>query len=278
VLDYLVAGIVICFFAAFAVMPEKTWTRLVSRAQKRRAAREELRRGPWIQTRSGARWYPYTPRAADVHLEDLGACAYVLRFGGHAGVLTVAEHQYRVAKLLEARGASLMTQLLGLLHDAHEVYPPGDVCAPVFWGRGVIERTVARSFRWMSKRAERAVHQRLHLPVELPQSVKHADLVMLSTEAHSHLPGGPKGWGSTLPSPLHFVEGWEPEFAEFRWWQLVRELSQRAADEMKDQRCREAEAGRDSSQGWDTITALLELAVVADRQCARCAPARRGAA
>ncbi|AUX33244.1 uncharacterized protein SOCE836_053980 [Sorangium cellulosum] len=214
----------------------------------------------------------------DVQLEDLGACAYVLRWGGHAGTVTVAEHQYRVAKLLAARGESPAVQLLGLLHDAHEVYPPGDVLAPVFWGRGLVGRQVAWGMRWMSRRAERAVRDRMHLPHEFPAAVKHADLALLSTEAHCRLPGGPRDWGSNLPPPNHVCEAWDSEYAEFRWWSLVRTLSQQVADEMREQRCSDAAAGLDSSHGWDTITALLELAVVADRQIARCAPLRRGAA
>lgn len=277
-LEHVAFACMLCFCLALALTPERAWARLVKRARELRAEREERRRGPWIQTRSGARWYPYTCRPEDVQLEDLGACAYVLRWGGHAGTVTVAEHQYRVAKLLEARGADAWTQLLGLLHDAHEVYPPGDVCSPVFWGRGLIGRPVAWAFRWMSRRAERAVRDRLHLPHEFPASVKSADMVLLSTEAYARLPGGPRDWGATLPSPLAVSPVWEPEYAEWRWWSLVRTLSQHVADEMREQRCRDAAAGPDSSHGWDTITALLELAVVADRQIASCAPLRRGAA
>lgn len=248
---------------------ERAVADLVRRGRARRAASAERRRGPWIQTRSGARWYPFDPRPEDVRLEDLGACAYVIRWGGHAGVITVAEHQYRVAQLLEARGADAMTQLLGLLHDAHEVYPPGDVCAPVFWGRGVVGRLVSRAIRWMSRRAERAVRGRLGLPIELPQSVRHADMVLLSTEAHCRLPGGPRDWGATLPSPLPVAPAWEPAYAEWRWWSLVRVLADRVADEM---------TGRDSSRGWDTISKLRELAVVADREAVRCSRLAREAA
>jgi len=273
-LEHIIAASLLIFTALVVTH----WSRIVKRAREVNAARAERARGPWIQTRSGARWYPFSPRPEDVRLEDLGACAYVIRWGGHAGMVTVAEHQYRVAKLLAARGAGPMTQLLGLLHDAHEVYPPGDVCAPVFWGRGFLGRIVSRAIRWMSRRAERAVRDRLRLPHEFPEAVRHADMVLLSTEAHARLPGGPRDWGATLPSPLPVAPAWEPAYAEWRWWSLVRVLADRVADEMTDDRCREAEAGRDSSRGWDTIAALRELAVVADREAVRCSRLAREAA
>jgi hypothetical protein len=277
-MDWLIPVSCIVVALTLGLMPDRVWRHLGNRLDGVRAAWRERRRGPWIQTRSGARWYPYTPRPADVQLEDLGACAYVMRWGGHAGAITVAEHQYRVARLLAAKGESPLVQLLGALHDAHEVYPPGDVAGPVHDPRGFLGYVVWWGINYMSRRAEVAVRRRLHLPFFLPRAVREADRALLSSEAHCLLQGGPKGWGATLPEPRPLPIPWSPEVAERRWWQLVAGLAERAAGEMKDERSLAAMAGQDTSQGWDTITALYELAAVANRMAERCALVRRGAA
>lgn len=213
-------------------------------------------RGPWIQTRSGARWYLCSPRPEDVVIQDLGACAYINRWGGHAGTCTLAEHQVRVAETLQAWGCDAETQLQGALHDAHEVYPPGDVAGPVFkaplW--------ISWSFRWMSRRAERAVRARLGMPEHFDPIVRHADLLSLSAEAHDRLPGGPQGWASALPAPPPNYAGWawEPEYAALRWWTLVAELAGRVASKISTRDPRRA-------------AVLRQLAQVADREAARVA-------
>lgn len=216
-------------------------------------------RGPWVQTLSGARWYPYSPRVEDVVIRDFGACAHINRWGGHAGRCALAEHQVRVAELLREWGADEEVQLEGALHDVHEVYPPGDVAGPVFWG----PRWIAWAFRWMSSRAERTVRARLAMPASFDPLVHKADLAMLSAEAHDRLPGGPQGWKNALPPPPPNYVGWpwDPSYAAFRWWTLVAELSRVVA--------------RRARQHGDPKRAavLQELERTARREAAALAPA-----
>lgn len=244
------------------------WRRLVTWAR----ADKERRRGPWIQTRSGARWYPYSCRAEDVRIEDLGVCAYIIRWGGHAGMVTVAEHQYRVGRYLAATGHDAWTQLLGLLHDTHEVYPPGDVLAPVFWG----PRWLARPLRRLSRRAEHAVRDRLGLPRVFPEAVKEADMRLLSTEAYNRLPGGPRGWASALPGPLPVSQVMEPAFAEWRWWAAVAKAAGKVAAQLRAERRRPVLDEHGSIDAAARIAAVVsaeeqqaridELVVVAEQQ------------
>lgn len=188
-------------------------------------------RGDWTQTRSGARWYPHSPRAEDVIIEDLGACAYINRFGGHAGLCSDAEHQYRVAEHLRSLGFSAWIQLCGAMHDTPEVYAPGDIPAPVLRGN-FIHRLWMWGLRRMRRRAAHAVFDRLGLPRELPPEVHHADLVLLRTEVRDRMRGGIVGWdqGRDLPPPLsQKTFRWQPEDAERRWWTLVARLAHVAA-------------------------------------------------
>lgn len=95
---------------------------------------------PYILTRSGIRFYPLAPRVVDINIEDVAfALSNITRYGGHVDFLSVAEHSVLVSEQVEEamrvdrqhntdvmRGA-----LFGLLHDAAEAYPPGDILGPV---------------------------------------------------------------------------------------------------------------------------------------------------
>jgi hypothetical protein len=218
-------------------------------SQKTLDARAGWWRGPFVTARSGARWYPFTPRPEDVRLADLGVTALIIRWGGHRGRGTVAEHQVRVAELLRQRGCDAWTQLLGALHDAAEVYPPGDVLAPVLRGPWLLTWPT----RWMKRRAERAVRRRLQLPLEMPLAVHRADVEVQQREREGRFSGA----------------GWEPEHAEWRWWVLVEKLARTAADEMQEERVEAAKAGRQARAVWDRVVALHELASVASQEAAK---------
>jgi uncharacterized protein len=85
------------------------------------------RRGGFITTVSGRRFWPLDPRAADVDLGDIAtALSNLCRWGGHLDRhYSVAQHSVLVALSLPH---SLRPQ--GLLHDAAEAYCV-DVPAPI---------------------------------------------------------------------------------------------------------------------------------------------------
>lgn len=220
-----------------------------------------LPRGPFVTTRSGARWYPFTPRPEDVVIEDLGACAHINRFGGHAGLCSVAEHGVRVARLLARAGCDACVQLQGLLHDCDEVYYPGDVPGPVLktrWGWLA---------RWLVRRRERAVRTRLGLPVTLAPEVLWADREELRIEAANRLPAA--DWIGK-PTPPRRPDRWEPEFAEYMFWSLGAVLADRVADQLVLQTC--ATGRKTLAESWDRIARLRAFAMVARREADRLQP------
>jgi uncharacterized protein len=203
--------------------PPLAWTKFLTRRRAAAAERAERRRGPWQSFRGGSRWYIFRPAARDLDLRVLGACAWINRFGGHAGLCSVAEHQVRCAAWLLQHGFSPWIQLQGALHDVHEIAAPGDVIAPAFKGPWWISWPLRR---W-SRRVERTIREAIGLPAELDPAVHKADMVMLATELRDRMPeASNEGWCRTLPAPMKNVcDPWAHAYAEFRWWTLIAHLA-----------------------------------------------------
>jgi hypothetical protein len=81
-------------------------------------------RGDWMQTFSGGRWYPQSPRPEDVRIEDIAhALANTCRYAGHSErFYSVAEHCILICAAMNRDGQSVERQLAGLMHDAAEAY------------------------------------------------------------------------------------------------------------------------------------------------------------
>lgn len=85
----------------------------------------------WIPTFSGKGFFPITPRAEDVVIEDIArGIAYKFRYGGQTEPLTVAEHSILVSKIIEILWPESNQMLAGLLHDSCEAYTH-DIQAPI---------------------------------------------------------------------------------------------------------------------------------------------------
>ena len=179
-------------------------------------------RGPWIQTLTGRTWYPVAPQAEDVCDEDVaGAIAKVCRFGGHStDFYSVAQHSVLVARLLKQSGASAAIQLQGLVHDAHEAYPPGDVLAPVkridFMHGG----------KMLERRAALAVRAYFGVPGDLDRAVVHADLAMLAAERRDVMAPSMVVWGDLPVPPAERIGTWTWQASRAIWLDLLTELRQ----------------------------------------------------
>jgi hypothetical protein len=203
--------------------------------------------GDWIQTYSGRRWWPHDPRSEDVNHEDFPAIAQIVRFGGHCrGLYTVAQHSclvhdhlvmthlsdvglgwYQFFEVLR-RGDSYWTLCASALtHDLHEIYPPGDQLAPFLRldaGEG------AAGVAWLkriSKRAAWCVRMALDVPVDLADSVKHADLAALATERRDVMstPDALLPYWAGLPEPWSKrIEVWPAERAWAEWAERFEKL------------------------------------------------------
>jgi uncharacterized protein len=155
------------------------------------------RGGDWIQTFSGAKFYPLNPREYEICVEDIAhALANQCRYAGHVReFLSVAEHSVRVSRACDPADA-----LWGLLHDASE-FVLGDICRPLK------HLPQFAFYREAEDRLQRMICRRFGLPEEMPESVQLADETLLATEARD------------LMAPLH------PEWA--RWIEAITPLPER---------------------------------------------------
>lgn len=144
--------------------------------------------GHWIQVRSGGRFFPLDPRPEDIHIEDVAhALSNICRFTGHtAEFMSVAQHSVLVSLHCWPEDA-----LFGLLHDTAEAFL-ADLSRPVKLSLRDAGITI---FDDMEARIMLSVCEKFGLPAVMPQSVKDADNLLLTTEARD------------LMSPL--LEGWK---------------------------------------------------------------------
>lgn len=167
------------------------------------------RKGDWIQTYAGRQVWPLDPRPEDICIEDIAhALAMQCRFAGHVRChYSVAEHSVRGLDALCPR--NVLTERTFLLHDAAEAYLVDiprplkrDLCCAWY---GIVEAA------W-----ERCIARRFALSVlDFGDSaIKHADNVMLATEARDLMAPPPVPW-IAMPEPLPGrIEPWGPQEAE----------------------------------------------------------------
>ena len=138
-----------------------------------------MRKGDYLGTFSGKRFYPLDPQPEDVHLQDIiHALSNICRFNGHTNrFYSVGEHSLNVAWLLEKRGADPKTVLYGLLHDAAEAYIC-DIPRPL--------KKYLCGYKEMETAAMNTIYEALKLPkptAEQEASIASADKYILTLEA-----------------------------------------------------------------------------------------------
>lgn len=129
------------------------------------------RKGDWMQTVNGHKFWPLDPRPEDIHIEDIAhALSLLCRFGGHCTkYYSVAQHS-----MLVSFHCPKEYQLWGLLHDASEAYI-GDMIRP-------LKRDMPE-YHLIETKVMTAIAQRFNLtPLTLPVEVKKVDTDLLFTE------------------------------------------------------------------------------------------------
>lgn len=142
----------------------------------------------WIQTYTGKKFdfEALSPSAVDIR-DIAHALANTCRFNGHCEVFySVAEHSVHVANLLPR-----CTALCGLMHDAAEAYV-GDTVRPM--------KQLIPQIKTLERMVWSVISTAFNLPGTLPWEVKHADSVMLATEARDLMKIPPNRW-EPLPDP-----------------------------------------------------------------------------
>ena len=133
---------------------------------------DEGRKGDWMQTYTGRRFYPADPRAADVDILDIAlALGNMTRYGGHCRFYSVAEHSVLVSHIVPPQFA-----LEGLLHDATEAYV-ADLIRPM-------KRCLAKDNEYFKIDAlvRLAIAEKFRLQPKEPREVIEADCAILATE------------------------------------------------------------------------------------------------
>lgn len=162
------------------------------------------RRGDWMMTYTGRKFYPLDPRPEDIDLRDIAwALAHQCRYNGHCAFFySVAEHSVLMSKTFE--GAPLARQ--ALLHDAAEAYI-GDMIRP-------LKHSIPQ-FREIERQLEQAIFRRFGLPSGTDHLVKDADTAILADERNALFdPGVCDAHGWTDSERLGVtVTGWAPSTA-----------------------------------------------------------------
>lgn len=163
---------------------------------------ETPRRGDWMQTHSGLRFYPLDPRPEDIRIEDIAhALSHICRFNGHcARFYSVAEHSLMVArevyKATAGHPQQALLTLTALNHDDSEAYLC-DVPRPL---KRLNEMT---AYRDAERQTEIVLAQKFGLIFPLPLLIKHIDERALMTERRDLVPNTHlAGWTGNVVAPF----------------------------------------------------------------------------
>jgi hypothetical protein len=170
------------------------------------------RRGNWCQTFTGRMSWPCDPSTEDVCIEDIAhSLALQCRFAGHCRVFySVAEHCVRVSWITRE-------PLPGLMHDGQESYLV-DVPRPVkphLRGYDELEYDFMRVIEAWSGLDSGACSS---------PDVKHADAVLLTTEARDLMAPPPAPWEQRAEPLAETIRPWGWRQAEVRFLARYHEL------------------------------------------------------
>lgn len=170
-------------------------------------------RGDWMQTFTGARFYPLDPRPDEIAAADIAhALSLLCRYGGHVDrFYSVAEHCVLMSEAVPRQHA-----LAALLHDATEAYVC-DVPRPL--------KRQLHGYREIEDRVWYAIAVRYGIDLVLPAEVTDADNRILLTERAELMRATRHPWGIDDLEPLPvIVTGWSPAEAERRYTERLDEL------------------------------------------------------
>lgn len=154
----------------------------------------ETRDSRWIQTYTGAAFWPLEPEGCQVRIEDIAhALSLTCRFNGHTRQFySVAQHSVLVAELLPEP-----LRLYGLLHDASEAYLH-DIVRPLKQAFHVDGRAYAD----VEDRILSVVLAEFGLTMPIPPEVFEADNRLLVTEQRDLMAPCEAEWHRIDADPL----------------------------------------------------------------------------
>lgn len=171
------------------------------------------RKGDWMQTFTGQKFYSLDPRPEEVVPEDIAhALGFLCRFGGHSThFYSVAEHCVLMSYAVEPKNA-----LWALLHDATEAYV-GDMVRPL--------KRHMPAFCEVEDEVMAAICTRFGLDPTFPEEVHDADNRILVNERKAVMVNTSHDWYTDGLEPLPVsIAGWYPKLAEQNYLYRLNEL------------------------------------------------------
>lgn len=163
------------------------------------------RKGDWLQTYTGAAFYPLDPRPEEIRIEDIAAALSKLcRYGGHCiKFYSVAEHCVHVAEY-----APDYCKRTALMHDASEAYLI-DVPRPV--------KRFLTNYQEIEAGLEAAIAKRFDLMHPAPPIVKQLDNAILGDEHAQNMGRPPREWRLTEKPLGVTLKFWTPQQAAYEF-------------------------------------------------------------
>jgi hypothetical protein len=203
----------------------------------RHVANATRRKGDWMQTYTGRKFWPLDARPEDVDIRDIAhALSMLCRYGGHSlRFYSVAEHSAHIARWLDGRDYKPEVCLAGLLHDATEAYLT-DVPRPLKRSLPEYKEYEAELWTVIAKAFGLTGYED-----DLPMVVHEADNRILADEIRQNMK--PMDWHAKHDKPLGVsLQFWPPERAEKEFLETFADLCRRIDIEPGGYPCADREA------------------------------------
>lgn len=195
--------------------PQATGRNRRNKSDKRPHRQPEFGSRTWIPTYTGRPFWPLNASTGDVHIEDIAHhLSQICRWSGATKQFySVAQHSVLVSMICD-------NARCGLLHDAPEAYL-GDVPPQM--------KRLWLGFEEVEGRLYEIIATKFDLPRQIPDDVKHADLVMRETERRDLIRAGAACeliWPRTGVAPINWgrITPWPPAEAERNFLLRFRQL------------------------------------------------------
>lgn len=193
-------------------------------------AGNETRKGDWMETAFGTKFFPLDPRPEEVHLADIAAhLARINRYNGAAKLeqYSVAEHSVLLSGWLYREYGCPLLAYQGLFHDAPEAYI-GDMVRPLKRNMPAFVAAEAPIYRAIVE-ALPYLHQshggELNTVYELDARVHDADNRILVDERAQVMRPSVNSWGIDHLKPLGIdIPGFRAGLAEIVFLESERHL------------------------------------------------------
>lgn len=189
-----------------------------------------MKQTDWIETFTGKQFYPLEPDLRDVDIIDIAhSLSNMCRYTGHSNkYYSVAEHCILMCDFAGLAGHDILTQLIILLHDAHETYI-GDISRPI--KQSILQKSefLYEQFKKYITQLDEVIFEALNIPqwaVEKNKDyVKFLDNTILAREKQILFPNSKNEWSLSAP-PLD-VNIWchPPEIIEKHFLNRYKYLS-----------------------------------------------------